>query len=101
MFGEKRAYAGEMDWPTERVRVEINGETQSEGRSSSIMGRDPIEGVVWLANELLKYGYQLRAGEFVITGNLVTPQVIGLGDSAKIEFSTLGDLELRVSEGDE
>ena len=101
MFGEKRAYAGEMDWPTERVRVEINGETQSEGRTSSIMGRDPIEGVVWLANELLKYGYQLRAGEFVITGNLVTPQVIGLGDSAKIEFSTLGALELRVSEGDE
>ena len=100
MFGEKRAYAGEMDWPTERVRVEINGETQSEGRTSSIMGRDPIEGVVWLANELLKYGYQLRAGEFVITGNLVTPPVIGLGDSAKIDFTTLGALELMVGEGD-
>ena len=64
------------------------------------MGRDPIEGVVWLANELLKYGYQLRAGEFVITGNLVTPPVIGLGDSAKIDFTTLGALELMVGEGD-
>ena len=34
------------------------------------MGRDPIQGVVWLANELLKYGYQLNAGDFVITGSV-------------------------------
>jgi len=100
MFGETRADAAEMDWPTERVRVEINGEIQSEGRTSSIMGRDPVAGVVWLANELLKYGYQLRAGEFVITGNLVTPPVIEPGDSAKIEFTTLGAVELMVSEGE-
>ena len=51
-------------------------------------------------NELLKYGYQLRAGEFVITGNLVTPPVIEPGDSAKIEFTTLGAVELMVSEGE-
>jgi len=30
----------------------------------------------------------------------VTPPVIGLGDSAKIDFTTLGALELMVGEGD-
>ncbi|HJO39741.1 MAG: fumarylacetoacetate hydrolase family protein [Vicinamibacterales bacterium] len=96
MLGEQRATPIDVDWPAERVVVEVDGETRGEGRLSSVMGRDPIAGVVWLANELLAYGEQLRAGEFVITGTVVTPPPVAAGGSARLTFTTLGTVELAV-----
>ena len=101
MFGDQRAPAGESDWAGERVSLEVNGEARAEGRMSYVMGRDPVQGVVWIANELLKYGYQLRAGDVVITGTVVEPPPIGAGDAARLTYSTLGTVELLVAEGGE
>ena len=101
MFGDQRAPAGEIDWAGERVSLEVNGEARAEGRMSYVMGRDPAQGVVWIANELLKYGYQLRAGDVVITGTVVEPPPIGAGDAARLTYSTLGTVELLVAEGGE
>ena len=100
-FGETRRAGDAVEWADERVSVEVNGEPSGEGRASSVLGRDPVEGVVWLANELLEYGYQLRAGDVVITGTVVTPPPIGAGDTARLSFSTLGSVELAIGGGAE
>ena len=101
LFGNTRVSADEVDWADERVTVEVNGEATGEGRTSYVMGRDPIAGVVWLANELLAYGYHVEAGDVVITGTVVTPPPVGPGDSARLVFSTLGTVDLMVAGGAE
>ena len=99
VFGETRAQAGDVDWPAERVTVEVNGEAMGEGRTTYVMGRDPIAGVVWLANELIAHGDHLEDGDVVITGTVVTPPPVGAGGSARLVFSTLGTVELTVAGG--
>ena len=101
LFGDTRVSADEADWADERVTVEVNGEATGEGRTSYVMGRDPIAGVVWLANELLAYGYHVEAGDVVITGTVVTPPPVGPGDSARLVFSRLGTVDLMVAGGTE
>jgi len=101
LFGDTRVSADEADWADERVTVEVNGEATGEGLTSYVMGRDPIAGVVWLANELIAYGYHLEAGDVVITGTVVTPPPVGPGDSARLVFSTLGTVDLMVAGGTE
>lgn len=61
------------------------------------MGRDPIEAVVWLANELLGYGHQLSAGDFIITGSVVYRDGVGPGDTAVLTYSILGTMHVTVA----
>jgi 2-keto-4-pentenoate hydratase len=70
--------------------VTVNSAETSTGRSTSIMGRDPIEGLVWAANELPKYGMHLRAGQFVVSGTVTQPLQVSAGDNATVAFTGLG-----------
>jgi len=94
VLSDRRFGVPEINLATERAQVQVNGEVEVEGRTATIMGRDPIEAVVWLANELPKYGQQLRAGQVVLTGTVVNPPPIAAGDTARVEFTTLGAVEL-------
>ena len=86
-----------VDFSTERGRITINGEEKAQGTTRSIMGRDPLEAVLWLANELPKYGRQLSAGQFVVTGTVLTPPPAVAGDHATVTFSTLGSVEIDIA----
>jgi 2-keto-4-pentenoate hydratase len=50
------------------TRLLVDGRMQSPGSGASVMG-DPLNALIWLANELSKRGHALRAGETVNTGN--------------------------------
>jgi 2-keto-4-pentenoate hydratase len=97
MFGPTRAGLDEVDFTTEKVTVAVNDEPIMEGRTSWTMGRDPIQGVVWLANEMLEYGYQLSAGDFVITGSVVYRDSVLPGDTAILTYSSLGKIEMTIA----
>ncbi len=49
----------------------INGEAVGEGYGRDVMGH-PFAALAWVANNLAQRGKHLRAGQFVITGSLVT-----------------------------
>ena len=53
--------------------VTVNGTKESNGSTTSIMGEDPIAGLLWAANELPKWGMHLKAGEFVVSGTVCIP----------------------------
>ena len=97
IFGSNPVGLDEVDFMNERVSLAVNDETIVEGRFSWTMGRDPIQGVVWLANELLKYGYQLSAGDFVITGSVAYTESVFPGDRATLTYSSLGTIDMSVA----
>lgn len=74
----------------------INGEKVGEGYGRDAMGH-PFEALAWVANNLAKRGKYLRAGDFVITGSLVTSKFPKPGDVVGFELGALGSIELRVS----
>jgi 2-keto-4-pentenoate hydratase len=97
MLSPNRVSLDEVDLAAETVTVAVNDETVGEGRFSWTMGRDPIEAVVWLANEMLDYGYQLSAGDFIITGSVLYRDSVLPGDTAVLSYSSLGTMEIAVA----
>ncbi len=73
----------------------VNGETVGEGHGRDAMGH-PFEAVAWVANNLAKRGKQLRAGQIVITGSLVTSKFPKAGDTVGFGLGALGSVELKV-----
>ena len=94
VLGSERFALGEVDLKAEIGKVEVNGEIQAEGPATSIMGKDPFEALVWIANELPKRGWHLRAGDFVVTGTVCAPPPVTAGDHARVSFTTLGSVEV-------
>lgn len=76
--------------------AKINGEVVGEGYGRDAMGH-PFEALAWVANNLAGRGKQLRAGQFVITGSLVTSKFPKAGDLVEFELGDLGRVELRVA----
>ncbi len=73
----------------------INGEIVGEGFGRDVMGH-PFTALAWVANNLAKRGKHLRAGQFVITGSLVTSKFPKAGDTLGFELGALGSVQLRV-----
>lgn len=73
----------------------INGEIVGEGFGRDVMGH-PLTALAWVANNLAKRGKHLRAGQFVITGSLVTSKFPKAGDTLGFELGALGSVQLRV-----
>lgn len=73
----------------------INGEKVGEGHGRDVMGH-PFAALAWVANNLAQRGKHLRAGQFVITGSLVTSKFPKAGDSVGFDLGALGSVQLRV-----
>ncbi|MEO8202869.1 MAG: fumarylacetoacetate hydrolase family protein [Betaproteobacteria bacterium] len=74
----------------------INGEKVGEGHGRDAMGH-PFEALAWVANNLARRGKQVRAGQYVITGSLVTSKFPKAGDTVGFDLGPLGSIELAVS----
>lgn len=74
----------------------INGEIVGQGHGRDVMGH-PLEALAWVANNLASRGRTLRAGQFVITGSLVTSKFPKAGDALEFELDGLGSVALSVT----
>lgn len=92
VLGGERVAFDDIDLAQEVGRVVVNGEQSSDGSASSIMGEDPLAALVWAANELPKWGMQLSAGDFVLSGTVCVPLPVTAGDSATVSFTNLGSV---------
>jgi len=66
-----------------------------EGTGAKVLG-GPVEAVRWLANELGAHGYDLEAGQLVITGATVAVKDPGVG-SVEVDFGSFGTLSLELT----
>jgi len=77
-------------------RVELNGKTVAEGAGAAVLG-DPLNSVVWPARKLGQFGRAVRAGDVIMTGSFVRQFPLAAGDSVRVAFSGIGNVEVRVA----
>lgn len=90
VLGEGVAPDGPVDaLPQLVVRARVSDGREPTGVGSNVLG-DPVEALVWLANELGRHGQSLEAGQFVTTGACVPPIPVEPGQSVEADFGWIG-----------
>lgn len=82
-----------LDLPSRAVRALRDGTLAAENRGQDALG-DPIQALLWLAQDRAKRGDGLKSGDIVITGTRVAPVPIHPGDRMVFEFPDLGDVRV-------
>lgn len=81
------------DLAKHRVRLDINGKTVARGTGRRVLGH-PLEGLVWLANDLSRRGEGIEAGHVVTTGTCTGLNFAAAGDEAVADFGVLGQVQV-------
>jgi len=85
-----------LDLRTEGLVISVDGRPRVSGCSFETLG-GPLNSIVWLANELAKYGARLEPGQIVITGTPVFPPSLEPGIRiVTAEFTRLGSVTVVV-----
>lgn len=82
-----------LDLAATEVTASVNGEVVTRGSGANALGH-PLSVVAWLADELPRFGRQLRRGDLVTTGVVTDVFEAGSGDAVTAEFAGLGTVEL-------
>jgi 2-keto-4-pentenoate hydratase len=82
-----------LELETHQVRVIVNGRAIAAGQGSAVLGH-PLNVIAWLANELPKYGRQLKRGDTITTGTCAEVYPAWAGDVVKVEFGVMGSVEV-------
>jgi 2-keto-4-pentenoate hydratase len=90
--------AFQQSWPdlaaVEGV-ISIDGKVQDRGHGRDVLGH-PFQSVAWLAEHLAAEGEELRAGDIVMTGNLVTTKFPAETATWRFDVAGLGSVELSI-----
>lgn len=97
---EKSTALEAVDWAEVVGSISLRGKLKAESPSTVIMGKDPLEAMVWIANEVHKHGHELKAGQFVVTGTVVTPVGARAGDKLTVAFRGLGEVSIELVDGE-
>ena len=85
-----------LDLKMQRVSIRINGEQRGRGEGARALG-DPMNVMVWLANQQSKLGRGLKAGDIVSTGTCTGLDSVKPGDHVVADFGGLGCVEINVA----
>jgi len=75
--------------------LSIGGAARGKGASAQTLG-DPVDGLVWIANELSRRGFGLRPGDIVATGTWTGLHFVRGAAQVVADFGPLGRVELNV-----
>jgi 2-keto-4-pentenoate hydratase len=91
---DSRSRVGALDLATAGVTVRVHGEVVTTGSGAAVLGH-PLAVMAWLADELPRFGMQLRADDLVTTG--VTTDVFEAKQRDEIEavFDGVGSVSVR------
>lgn len=91
-----RAYGGDwsaLDLAHLPVTVSLDGEVVTTGSGEAVLGH-PLNVVAWLADELPRFGRELRAGDWVTTGVCTDVFEAGAGSTTTADFGPLGPVSI-------
>lgn len=83
----------ELELPAQRARLIVGDQEVSSGTGAAVLG-DPRAALAWMANQVLARGWELRAGDVVLTGASAAPIEVKAGDVVLAEFDGLGTVEV-------
>ncbi|MGY3484761.1 2-keto-4-pentenoate hydratase [Bradyrhizobium sp. USDA 4011] len=81
----------------EGVSLYFNGKEVGTGQGSAILG-DPVRSVLWLNDKLREFGRTLLPGQLVMSGSIIRQFPVSPGDQVEAKFSTLGNVQIAVSD---
>ena len=82
-----------LDRKTQQVAMHINGQIRGRGEGARALG-DPMNVMVWLANQPSRLGRGLKAGDIISTGTCTGLDDVKPGDAVLADFGSLGCVEL-------
>ncbi|MGX9133288.1 2-keto-4-pentenoate hydratase [Rummeliibacillus sp. JY-2-4R] len=96
ILGKKRTPLKDIeDITTIPMIVKKNGEFLDEATSSAVLG-NPLNAVVWLANEVSVYDISIKPGMFVLSGALSKAVLFEAGDEFEADFGILGKVSVNI-----
>lgn len=96
VYSEEQIKLDPKDLVTEKAQLIINGEVKAEGDGSAVLG-NPLETIVFLANELGKYGEAVPANIPIMTGGMTAAVKIKPDDLIEVNYSTLGKIKIKAT----
>ena len=85
-----------LDLGAARGEARINGAEVGSGHGRDVLGH-PLDAMLWIARHLHTRGQGFKAGEFVITGSLVTSKFPAAGDDVRFAVEGLGEVRMQLS----
>ncbi|WKA58326.1 2-keto-4-pentenoate hydratase [Planococcus shenhongbingii] len=93
LLGSKQTALADIDIANIGMTVYKNGEAIDQASSSAVLG-NPLNAVVWLANEVGRYDIAIEPGMFVLSGALSKALPFSAGDRFTADFGELGDVSI-------
>ncbi len=84
-----------LDLARHKVTLSIGGVLRASGASASLLGH-PLDGLVWIANELSRRGYGLGGGDIIATGTWTGLHFVREPAAVVADFGALGRVEIEV-----
>ncbi|MGK9175718.1 fumarylacetoacetate hydrolase family protein [Yokenella regensburgei] len=94
VLGTRPVYLADCDITRSEMVTRRGDEVVSQGKATAILGH-PLHALKWLADDLVRTGNPLRAGEFVITGAIGPAVSAKPGDAFDAEITGLGLISTR------
>jgi 2-keto-4-pentenoate hydratase len=82
-----------LDLKTHPVTMTVNGVLRGMGTGARALG-DPMNVLLWLANQQSAYGRGLKSSEIVSTGTCTGLDPVMRGDRVQADFGDLGSVEI-------
>lgn len=96
VYSKTKIHLDDIDLINETAQLKVNGEVKAEGTGSAVLG-NPLEAIVFLANELGKKGEIVPVGVPIMTGGMTSAVPIIADDLIEVEYSTLGKIRVKVT----
>lgn len=73
--------------------VARNGEVEETGLGAGVLN-DPVQGLVWLARRMDKYGQRIEAGQVILSGSFIRPVEAPSGAVIEADFGPFGGVSV-------
>lgn len=93
ILGTRKTLLSNVDIADIGMTVYKNDECIDKATSDAVLG-NPLNAVVWLANEVSRYAISIQPGMFVLSGALSKALPFTNGDHFKADFGELGEVSI-------
>jgi 2-keto-4-pentenoate hydratase len=93
VYGKPFANWRALDLAAHEAVLTVNGHEVRRGNGAAVLDH-PLNVIAWLANELPKYGKQLKRGDFITTGVVCDVYPAQEGDRMTADFGEMGRVDL-------
>jgi 2-keto-4-pentenoate hydratase len=85
-----------LDLPRQTATLLFDGAVKARGDGAAVLG-NPLDALVWLANDLGRRGFGLKRGDAVTTGTCTGLEFAAAGMAVAVDMGALGRAELTIT----